>query len=204
MEHTIKTKKRLTFTDQLRVLFKGILDPLAELLNRWGIHPNVLTLTGVVGTGVGALLVSQGRLSLGGLLIMLMGPIDALDGPVARVRGEPEDFGAFVDSVSDRYSELMIFAGLLWYFLQQGNWGASMLVFLAAGGSVLVSYVRARAQSLGFDAKVGILTRVERFLVIGPALLLNIPIIGVGIVAIGANITALQRVIYVRREARSR
>ncbi|MDH5508678.1 MAG: CDP-alcohol phosphatidyltransferase family protein, partial [Anaerolineae bacterium] len=157
-----------------------------------------------VGTGVGALLVSQGRLSLGGLLIMLMGPIDALDGPVARVRGEPEDFGAFVDSVSDRYSELMIFAGLLWYFLQQGNWGASMLVFLAAGGSVLVSYVRARAQSLGFDAKVGILTRVERFLVIGPALLLNIPIIGVGIVAIGANITALQRVIYVRREARSR
>lgn len=204
VEHSIERKERLTFTDQLRVIFKWVLDPTAKFLHKLGIHPNTLTLTGLLGTTVGAVLISQGRITLGGVLILVMVPIDALDGPVARLRGEPEDFGAFVDSVSDRYAELVIFAGLLWYFLQQGDSIAGLLVFLAAAGSVMVSYVRARAQSVGLDAKVGILTRVERYLVLAPSLLFNIPLIGVGVVAVLANFTAIQRIIHVRRTSRAR
>ena len=203
VEHTVEQKERLTFTDQLRAIFKDVLNTIAGFLKRVGVHPNTLTMTGLLGTFVGVFFVSQGQFTLGGLLILLMGPIDALDGALARLRGEPENFGAFVDSVSDRYAELGIFAGLLWYYVHQDNWAASMMIFVAAAGSVMVSYIRARAQSLGLEAKVGFLTRVERFLVIGPALLFNIPLIGVGILAIGANLTAFQRIWHVRRVSRA-
>ena len=204
MEYSVNRKERPTFTDRLRVIFKDVLGPIAVFLNKLGIHPNTITIAGMTGTAVGALFVAQGDLMIGGLLIMLMGPIDAMDGAVARVRGEPEDFGAFVDSVSDRYSELFIFAGLLWYYQQQADWTAGLLVFAAAAGSILVSYVRARAQSLGFEAKVGFLTRVERYFIIGPALLFQVPIWGVAIVAVGANFTALQRIFHVRKGIRNR
>jgi CDP-diacylglycerol--glycerol-3-phosphate 3-phosphatidyltransferase len=141
-------------------------------------------------------------------MILIMGPVDALDGTMARLRGMTGRFGAFVDSVTDRYSELVIFAGLLYYYLVQANYLAAMLVYFAAAGSVLVSYVRSRGQSLGWDTKVGILTRMERYLVLAPALVLSfispvIPIIGVAIIAIFGNITALQRIIDVRRQAHS-
>ena len=157
-----KPKEKMIFTDRLRKMFSGLLDWAGNLLNNWGVIPNVLTTTGVIGTAVGAVFVAQGKFFVGGFIILLMGIIDALDGPVARAKGEPEDFGAFVDSVSDRYIEIIIYGGLLWYFVQQEQLNAVMLVFLAASGSVLVSYTRARAISLGFDTKVGILTRVER------------------------------------------
>ncbi len=202
MEQSLKSKERLTFTEWLRVTFKDVLNWGAGGLHKLGVHPNTLTITGVLGTAVGAYFVSQGDFSLGGLLMMLMGPVDALDGALARLRGEPEVYGAFVDSVSDRYSELLVFLGLLWYYASQANLAGSILVFLAACGSVMVSYVRARAQSLGFDAKVGFLSRVERFLIIGPSLLFRIPIVGVAIVAAGANLTAFQRMLHVRRQAR--
>lgn len=203
MERTVERKQR-TFTDFLRVLFSDLLTWAGTLLNKWGVHPNMLTLTGVLGTALGAVLVGLGNLPLGGFVILLMGPIDALDGAVARVRGEPEDFGAFVDSVSDRYIEFFIYAGLLWYYLGQGNNYAVLLILFAFAGSVLVSYIRARAQSLGFEAKVGILTRVERFLVIGPSILFKVPMVGIVIVAVFANITALQRILHVRRESHAR
>lgn len=199
MEQSIEKKQRRTITDQLRVIFKWFLDPVAGFLKNLGIHPNTLTIFGLLGTGVGAYFLSQGEIVWGGFIILLMGIVDALDGPLARLRGT-EQFGAFVDSVSDRYSELFIYGGLMWFYVQQSDPLGSMLVFAAASGSVLVSYVRARAQSLGFEAKVGILTRVERVLIIGPSLLFNIPIIGVGIIAFGANITALQRIFHMRHE----
>jgi CDP-diacylglycerol--glycerol-3-phosphate 3-phosphatidyltransferase len=120
---------------------------------------------------------------------------------MARLRGEPKPFGAFVDSVTDRYSELVIFLGLLLYYNQQGDAISTLGVYLAAAGSVLVSYVRARAQSLGYEAKVGILTRVERYAVLAPTLILGIPLVGIWIVAVLANFTALQRIIHVRRVA---
>ena len=199
---TIKSKEQQTFTDSLRVIFSKELSNIGGLLNKWGVHPNMLTSIGLVGTAIGAIFVAIGSFSIGGFIIMLMGAFDALDGAVARARGDPEDFGAFVDSVTDRYIELTIYGGLMWYYVSNDYLRASVLILLAAAGSVMVSYVRARAQSLGFEAKVGILTRVERYLVNGPSILFRVPLIGVVIVAVFANITAIQRIIHVRRQAR--
>ena len=193
---------RLTFTELLRIRFKHILDPVGAFLNRLGIAPNTLTLAGMIGNFIGALFLARGSFLVGGIILLIMGPLDALDGTMARLRGEPTDFGAFVDSVTDRYSELVIYGGLLYHYLSAGEPRMGLLVFLAAAGSVMVSYVRARAQSLGYEAKRGILTRVERFLVLIPSLILGFPRAGLAIVAVLANITAIQRIIIVRRQAR--
>ncbi len=193
---------RPTLTDLLRLRFKGVLDPIGAFLNRLGLAPNTVTLMGLAGNTVGALFIAEGNFLVGGILVLAMGPIDALDGTMARLRGERSDFGAFVDSVTDRYSELIIFGGLLTHYLLTSNATMAGLTFAASAGSVLVSYVRARAEALGFDAKRGILTRLERYLVLAPALVFGIPAVGVVIVAVLANITALQRIIQVRRQAR--
>jgi len=166
--------------------------------------PNTITILGLIGNTVGAVFLARGQMTVGGILIFLMGPIDALDGTMARQRGEPSEFGAFVDSVTDRYSELVIFGGLLYYYLQQGNWLMVMLAYLAAAGSVLVSYTRARAQSLGVETKVGILTRLERYLVLSPALVFNIPQVALWILAVLTNLTALQRILDVRSKAHNK
>jgi CDP-diacylglycerol---glycerol-3-phosphate 3-phosphatidyltransferase len=186
----------------MRVRFKGVLDPFGALLNRLGLMPNTITILGLLGNTVGAYFLAQGQMTVGGMIVLLMGPVDALDGTMARLRGEAGKFGAFVDSVTDRYSELVIFGGLLYYYAHQQEQWAAVAVFSAAAGSVLVSYVRARGQSLGWDTKVGILSRMERYLVLAPALILNYPLVGVWIIAVFANITAIQRIIDVRRQAR--
>ncbi len=201
MEQARTNKEPVTFTDLMRATFKGLLDPIAAFLNRLGLMPNTMTLLGLAGNFAGAFFLARGEMLWGGLLVLLMGPVDALDGTMARLRGMADNFGAFVDSVTDRYSELVIFGGLLYYYANQGNTAAVMGVFLAAAGSVLVSYVRSRGQSLGWETKIGILTRMERYLVLAPALILNYPLIGVWIIAIFANLTALQRIIDIRRQA---
>lgn len=191
----------VTFTDKMRVWFKWVLDPLGRFFLGIGMTPNMMTALGLAGNFVGAYFISQERLALGGWLMLVMTPIDALDGTMARLRGDPSDFGAFVDSVSDRYSELAILGGLLYYFAMHGNALGSTLAFAAAAGSVLVSYVRARAESLRYQAKVGLLTRVERYLVLAPLLVFNQPIIALWILAILGNFTALQRIWFVRKQA---
>jgi CDP-diacylglycerol--glycerol-3-phosphate 3-phosphatidyltransferase len=200
VEQASEEKKQVTFTDQMRLRFRGVLDPIGAFLNRIGLMPNTMTILGLIGNTVGAVLLSQGQMRWGGLIILAMGPIDALDGTMARLRGEPSEFGAFVDSVTDRYSELVIFGGLLYYYIQEPDWVLALVTFVAAGGSVMVSYIRARASSLGYDTKVGILTRMERYLVLAPALVLNIAWVGLWIIAILANITALQRIWDIRRQ----
>jgi len=192
---------RKTFTDYLRLWFKWFLDPLGGFFNRLGITPNMMTMLGLLGNTVGAFYLARGDMLTGGLWIALMTPVDALDGTMARLRGESSDWGAYVDSVSDRYSELIIYSGLLYHFLSLGEPVGGMLTFGAAAGSVLVSYVKARAEGLGYEAKVGLLTRVERYLVLAPSLIFNQLYIGLGILAVFANITALQRVWHVRRHA---
>ena len=187
----------------MRLAFKGVLDPIAEFFNKIGILPNTMTLLGLVGHTIGAFFLFQGKMLIGGVIILAMAPIDALDGTMARLRGESSDFGAFVDSVTDRYSELVIFLALIIFYAQQGEWLNCIVIYLAAAGSILVSYVRSRAESLGYDAKVGILTRLERYVVLVPTLILNIPMVGMWIVAVMANVTAIQRIIYVRKQAYS-
>lgn len=191
----------MTLTESLRLRFKGVLDPFGRFFNRLGLMPNTMTILGLVGNTIGAAFLALGHMTIGGLIVLAMGPVDALDGTMARLRGMPTEFGGFVDSVADRYSELAIFGGLLYYYLTQSQWLPALAVYLAASGSVIVSYVRARAASLGMDTKVGILTRFERYIVLAPALVFNIPVWGIWIIAVLANITALQRIIDVRRQA---
>jgi CDP-diacylglycerol--glycerol-3-phosphate 3-phosphatidyltransferase len=190
----------MTLTDRLRVRFKGILDPIGAFFNRLGLMPNTMTMLGLVGNVIGSVFLALGHMTIGGLIVLAMGPVDSLDGTMARLRGMPTDFGAFVDSVTDRYSELVIFGGLIYYYLTQSEWLLVMVSFAAACGSVLVSYIRARAASLGMDTKVGVLTRFERYIVLAPCLVLNIPWLGVWIIAVLANLTALQRIYDVRRQ----
>lgn len=191
----------MTLTELLRKRFKYLLDPIAGCLNRLGLMPNTVTILGLVGNAVGAVFLGMGNITVGGIIILFMGPVDALDGSMARLRGESTDYGAFVDSVTDRYSELVIFAGLLVYTLRTENWLASLLIYFAAAGSVLVSYIRARGQSLDLETKVGLLTRVERFLILAPCLIINQPLIAIWALAILTNLTAVQRLIDVRRQA---
>jgi CDP-diacylglycerol--glycerol-3-phosphate 3-phosphatidyltransferase len=200
VENTVKVEK-VSLTDRLRALFKWVVDPIAAFLNSLGLTPNTITIFGLLGNVVAAVFIAKGQIVLGGAIVLVMWPVDALDGAMARLRGEPSDFGAFVDSVTDRYSELFIFGGLLYYFVLQGEILASMLVFLSASGSVLVSYTRARAEALGYNAKIGALTRVERYFVLAPGLIFNVPLVSMWILAIFANFTALQRIWYVRSQA---
>ena len=193
-----------TFTDRLRLIFKGILDPIGAFLNRTGLTPNAITLLGLAGTTVGAYIISQGKMTIGGIVLLLSVLVDALDGTMARLRGESSDFGGFVDSVSDRYAEFITFGGLIYFFLSQENHAGVMVTFLATAGSVLVSYVKARAEGLGFTAKVGILTRVERYFVLIPLLIINQPFWAVALIALLGNITAFQRIAYVREQGHER
>lgn len=202
-EHAVENKERLSFTDWMRRHFGNIFNPLAGFLNRIGLMPNTVTILGLVGNTIGAYFLARGQMTIGGILVLLMGPVDALDGAMARLRGHPTEFGAFVDSVTDRYSELVIFGGLLIHFVHIQNWLMATLVYMAAAGSVLVSYVRARAQSVGVETKVGILTRFERYLVLAPGLVFNIPQISIWILALFTHITAIQRILDVRRQFRS-
>lgn len=202
VDNTITSKK--TFSDYLRLWFKWVLDPLGRFFLRLGLTPNTVTVLGLIGNTVGAYYLARGELLIGGILVAVMTPVDALDGTMARLRGEASDWGAYVDSVSDRYSELIIYGGLLYHFLSVGDVLGGMLTFGATAGSVLVSYVRARAEGLGYEAKVGLLTRAERYLVLAPALIFNQLYWGLGILAVFANFTALQRIWYVRKHAHTR
>ncbi len=201
VEESQPKKQKLTFSDRMRVVFKGTLDAAAAFFNRLGIYPNTMTLIGLAGNIGAAVLLALGHMTIGGIVVLVMGLIDTVDGSMARLRGMPSEFGAFVDSVTDRYSELVIYGGLLFFFLEKGELISALGVYIAAAGSVLVSYVRARAASLGMDTKVGFMSRFERYLVLAPTLIFNIPIYGIWIIAVLGNFTALQRIYDVRRQA---
>src|SRR5687768_16058747 len=117
--HQMPIKK--TLTDYMRLWFKWFLDPLGGFFNPLGLTANTMTMLGLLGNTIGAFYLARGEMLTGGLFVLLMTPIDALDGTMARLRGESSDFGAFVDSVTDRYSELIIYGGLLYHFLTLGN-----------------------------------------------------------------------------------
>lgn len=201
MQNTAK-KENKTFSDQMRVVFKGILDPIAGFLNKLGIHPNTITLLGAVGHLAGAVLIGFGQITWGGIVILLFSPLDVVDGAMARLKGEATRFGAFLDSVMDRYEELSIFGGLLVYFIIQQNILGVILSYLAAAGSLLVSYTRSKAEGVGYEAKIGLLSRLERYIILIPALIFNFPIIALIILAALTNFTAFQRIWHVWKQSK--
>lgn len=205
MTQTTETKKK-SFSDNMRVWFRWYYHPIAEFLNRLGIHPNTVTLIGMTGTVVVSLLIADGLMVWAGLLLLVMGPVDAMDGAMARLRNEASAWGAFVDAVTDRYSELFLFLGYLIYFMVHTSVAGLLLAYLAAAGSVLTSYVKARADAQKLDANVGLLTRVGRYVVLIPGLIFSslyppLIMISLAIIAVFANFTALQRIFRVRRDA---
>jgi CDP-diacylglycerol--glycerol-3-phosphate 3-phosphatidyltransferase len=186
----------------LRKLFKGVIDPIASLFIKMGLKPNTITALGFILTILAAYFTATGRFLIAGLILLVGAPLDVVDGSMARLRGEPTRFGGFIDSVTDRYSELVLLLGLLFYYVQQQSLSACLLTFIAAAGSVMVSYTKARAESLGFTAKVGLLTRVERMIIMVAFLLIKRPIIALWIISIGANITAIQRMWFVYKQSK--
>ncbi len=192
----------ITFTDRMRARFKGVLDAIGGFFVRLGLSPNAMTVLGLVGSIAGAVLLGLGAISLGGVVILVCAAADALDGTMARLRGEATRFGAFLDSTLDRVAELCLFSGLAIHFALTHSVLGVALALAATLGSIMVSYEKARAEALGFDCRVGLLTRMERYLVLCPALILNLPLIGLGLVALLGNFTAVQRFLHVYRQSR--
>ena len=179
--------------------FRGAVQPLAVALARAGIQANWLTYAGfLLNVGV-AVLVAQGWLSLGGLLFLLVNGLDFLDGAVARAAGTAGRYGAFLDSVLDRYSEAVVFVGLLLWFSREDDLPALAATALALVGSFMVSYCRARAEGLGLDCEVGLLQRPERIVILGLGMIAHeyaLLWVLVGL-AILTNLTAAQRMWHV-------
>jgi CDP-diacylglycerol--glycerol-3-phosphate 3-phosphatidyltransferase len=190
-----------TLTQYLRDIFGGTVKPVAAFLNRVGLTPNMVTLIGLFGQVIAAVFCALGYMTWGGIILVISAPLDFLDGTLARLRGTPTKFGAFFDSVTDRYAELAILGGIFFYYAQHLDWIACGVVYLAAAGSLMVPYVRARAEGVGYEAKIGILSRVERYLVLVPLLIFNQPFWAMVILAIFTNITALQRIFHVHGQA---
>ncbi len=193
-------KKSWSLEMFLRKFFKGIIDPVARFMLRIGFKPNMITYLGLLITTGASALVITGHIQWAGIVLLIGAPLDVVDGSMARLLGHSSMYGAFIDSVTDRYSELVMFGGLLIYYVLQANLTACILVFVAAAGSVMVSYVKARAEGLGFSAKIGLLTRVERLIVMISCLILNVPLVALWIIAVLANVTAFQRIWFVRKQ----
>lgn len=191
-----------SFSDWARTWGAQLLVPIATLLARLGFTPNALTLLGLALTLGVAVVLALGHTALGGWLFLLAGAFDALDGTLARLMNRKTRFGAFLDSTCDRYADAAILMGMMIPFLRSGQYTPVILAVASIVGSVLVSYTRARAEGLGLECKVGLLTRLERFLLIAAALILNKVTLVLWVLAVLSNFTAIQRIVHVWRITR--
>ena len=164
-------KKYETRTDFVRDKGSAIAYPLVKMLGSLGIHPNVVTLVGFLLNIVAGIVIATGNHVAGGVLVIIASSVDGLDGALARVSGKKTRFGAFLDSTLDRISEGALFFGLMVWLASQNMMVDIYLVYFVVLGSIMVSYARARAEGLGFECKVGILTRLERIIVLSVGLL---------------------------------
>ncbi len=189
-----------------------ILDPVTRALVRWGVHPNTISSIGFLSTVGAGYLYHLDHVRWAGFLILMGGVLDIFDGRVARESGLASKFGAFYDSTMDRLSEIVVFLGLLSLYNQYGAELADVwmvyVIFVAMGGSLMVSYTRARAEALGLDCDVGFMQRAERVVLLGfgsllfglmwDGLILKIIIV---ILAVTTILTAAQRMVWVYKNA---
>ncbi len=193
-----------TLSDRIREGSMKILEPVARVLLKAGVGPNFLSLFGFLFALAAGVLAAAGRLPQSGCLFLLSGLFDAVDGTVARVGGRETRFGAFFDSFLDRYSESALFAGILYGSSLQGRHDLVLLSVLALAGSYMVSYARARAEGLGIPCRVGFFSRMERVVVLVLALVASQLFLGLAVLAVMANATALQRLRHVARQLEKR
>ncbi len=178
------------------------LDPIGAVLGRLGVNADGVTSFGIIMAAVAAVVIGRGQLILGLIFLILAGLSDALDGPIAKASGTSSVRGAFFDSVSDRVCDALIFGGLAWYLGSTEPGRIFMLPVALMGVASLVSYQRAKAESLGLDAKGGLMERAERFVVLGAALAFSFVLIPVLWAMLGLTIaTAVHRFAKVWRQA---
>ncbi|MCM1079550.1 MAG: CDP-alcohol phosphatidyltransferase family protein [Bacteroidales bacterium] len=198
-----------------------VIDPGVRAAVKMGITPNVVTTLGMLGNAAGAamlvyaaLYAEQGDYSLvgwAGVVIIVSSIMDMVDGYMARTADMCTTFGAFYDSVLDRYCELLTLSGLAFYFMQTGHPWAAVVTFCSLIGSIMVSYVRARAEGLGLDCKVGLMQRPERVVVTILGMILCgfcrtfvefdalwFVVVTQAVIAVLANYTAFYRILHVR------
>ena len=172
-------------------------DPIATVLAKLGLTPNIITVIGLMGSiGAGAVIAYE-HLVIGGILVLFFGAFDMLDGTLARKTGAVSKFGAFLDSSFDRMSEAAVLGGLLFYELGKGDTLEAMLVLIFLTSSFMVSYLRARAEVMGIDNEVGILTRPERVVILAVGLMSGFLLAFLCILVALTAITTAQRFILV-------
>jgi CDP-diacylglycerol---glycerol-3-phosphate 3-phosphatidyltransferase len=186
-------------TNLARAWGARIIEPIARLLTRLGLTPNTVTVLGFLLSAAVALVLATGRLTLAGLLLIATLAFDAVDGTMARTQGTTSRFGAFLDSTLDRWTELLLYGALVWHYLQIGQDLYVLLAVAAMSTSVMVSYTRARAEGVGLPCKEGIFTRFERMVVLIVGLLFGVTPWALGIIAVLAGITAVQRIFVTKR-----
>jgi len=191
----------------IRDWYINLISPATAFFIRIGVNPNFFTTVGLLMSMVATYVLATGYLRWGGVLILFAGTFDILDGRVARATNRVTKFGALYDSTLDRYGEVMIFFGLAYHFSQSAlifkgaDWSTVLVVGVSAAisGSVMTSYVRARAEGLGLDCKVGIMQRAERLVYLGFGAIFHkyTLIFVIFLIAILANVTAIQRLYHV-------
>jgi CDP-diacylglycerol--glycerol-3-phosphate 3-phosphatidyltransferase len=190
------------FDGRFRTNFEVGFKPIGQKLHQAGIRADHLTLAGVALAGAAAVAIGLGALRGGLVLLALAGLTDVLDGSVAKASGTASPRGAFFDSVCDRLSDALLFGGVAWFLGTRYGGHMPVLPLAVLAGAMLISYERAKAESLGFDARGGLMERAERFVFLGFGLLFDsllVPVLWVMLAAIA--FTAGQRFVKVWRQA---
>jgi CDP-diacylglycerol--glycerol-3-phosphate 3-phosphatidyltransferase len=170
--------------------------PVARLLGRWNISPNTITICGaVLSIGAGVVL-ALGYWGAAIAIMVIAGLLDGLDGLLARQENQASRFGAFLDSVLDRWSDRALFIGLLVWHTRAGMQLPAILAGIALATSLLVSYTRARAEGVRAQCSRGLFTRLERFIVLVAGLIFNQMTLALGVIAALSAFTAIQRIVY--------
>ncbi len=179
-----------------------ITEPLIPLLSKTGLTPDILTWIGLLINIVAATMVATNRLLIGGLLVLLSGLFDILDGALARYTNKITRFGALLDSTFDRLSEALLLIGILLLYVNGEHALEILLIFGVMVGSFLISYIRARSEGLGIECKTGLFTRTERVIILALGLMVSQVLITLITLAVFTFITVVQRLVYVWRQTR--
>jgi len=179
------------------------IDRLADLLAPTGIHPNIITWAALAANLVAGIFFAKGEFAIAGGTIVLAGLCDLLDGPVARRQNRVSLFGAFLDSILDRYADLLLFLGLLVYYALVNRFLYAVLAGAAMAGAVMVSYAKARAESLVPTAEIGFWERPERLVLMILGALTNRMEVALWILAIGPNFTVVHRILHTWKQTKT-
>ncbi|MCX6008210.1 MAG: CDP-alcohol phosphatidyltransferase family protein [Chloroflexi bacterium] len=195
-----------TFQDVRKKAQNALTKPLVPVISKLHLTPDAMTISGVVLNLAAAVIIGFGHLLIGGIVFLLAGLFDMLDGALARYMQKTTKLGALFDSVSDRVTEGALFLSFI-FITSVAVWPFSVvwelvLIFLAMIGSFLTSYIRARAEGLGIDCTVGLFTRPERVIILALGLLLSQVFIALAIVVVLSFVTVGQRFLFVWQQAR--